>query len=170
MLREAPHVLPSGSTRTTCCSRSSLIVERESLADLVGCVGNGRARVERGLARMEAEARHRFALIEGTIDDVERHQYRADAVKPAHVLGSVAGWSLTFGVSFWWCGSPATAAATGLRLFGIVRARMLKVRRETGRAAIGTNPHAQLRVRQLCRAHDEASGTNPTEAPCVYVS
>ena len=110
MLREAPH----------------LIVERKSLADLVGCVGHGRVRFERELARMEAEARHRFVLIEGTTDDVEGHEYRTDAMKPVHVLGSVAGWLLKFGVSYWWCGSPTSAAVAALRLFGIMRQLMLK--------------------------------------------
>lgn len=109
-LREAPH----------------LVIERKSLADLVGCVGHGRERFERELARMEAEARHRFVLVESAIDDVERHQYRAEGVKPAHVLGSVAGWSLRYGAHFAWCGSPTSAAAYALRLFGIVRSRMLK--------------------------------------------
>ncbi len=110
VLREAPH----------------LIVERKNLGDLVGCVGHGRERFERELARLESEARQRFVLVEASVADVERHQYRADAVKPAHVLGSVAGWSLTFGVHFWFCGSPTSAAAAALRLFGIVRSRMLR--------------------------------------------
>ena len=108
-LREAPHV----------------VVERKSLQDLVGCVGYGRERFERELGRLQAEARHAFVIVEASVHDVELHAYRG-VVTPPQVLGTVLGWQLSFDVQVLWAGSADTGAALALRLFGIVRSRMLR--------------------------------------------
>jgi DNA excision repair protein ERCC-4 len=114
-LREAPHV----------------VIERKSLQDLVGCIGHGRERFQRELARLHAEARHAFVFVEGTVAQVDAHDYRGE-VTPSQVLGTLLGWSLTYDAHFVWAGSPDAAAALALRLFGIVRARMLKQELEAG--------------------------------------
>ena len=108
LLREAPHV----------------VIERKSLQDLVVCVGHERERFERELARLQAAARHAFVFVEGSVDQIEMRSYRG-TLTPAQINGTVLGWTLTFGTHVLWAGSAANAAALALRVFGIVRHRML---------------------------------------------
>ncbi|TVM16466.1 hypothetical protein DPQ33_12620 [Oceanidesulfovibrio indonesiensis] len=83
-------------------------VERKSIPDLVACVTRERARFERELAR--ARGLELFAVvIEGSLDDVRGHNYRSQT-KPHAVLQSLTAWTIRYGVTWIWAGSPAGAA------------------------------------------------------------
>lgn len=83
---------------------SLVAIERKSLGDLVGCLmGSDRDRFERELSRaggLEAF----LVVIEASMDDVRRHNYRS-RMRPHAVLQSVAAFMVRYRVPFAWCGS-----------------------------------------------------------------
>jgi ERCC4-type nuclease len=83
-------------------------IERKSLADLVGCVAQGRERFEDELRRLEAYA-VRALVIESTPLDVQAHAYRSQ-VRPQSVLGSVVAWQVDHALPVLWAGNAHLAA------------------------------------------------------------
>ena len=87
-------------------------IERKSLPDLAACVSRERERFKRELQRLRAY-RCRAVVVEGNIDAVMAHEYRA-RVHPNAVLGSIAAWQIRYSTGFIWAGEHA--AAMTLRL------------------------------------------------------
>lgn len=85
------------------------IVERKSLGDLAGSLGNGRARFERELNRL-ACYRFKGLLIEGIRDDVLNRNYVGE-INPKAILESLAAFEVRFSLIVKWTGSAAGAAA-----------------------------------------------------------
>ena len=84
------------------------IVERKSLADLAGSLGNGRENFEKEMLRM---ANYRFAaiVVEGTREDILEHRYQSN-ITPKSVLSSLAAFEVRYGVHVKFCGSPQGCA------------------------------------------------------------
>jgi ERCC4-type nuclease len=84
------------------------IVERKSVADLVGSLTQGR---ERFMKEVELLRRFQFAaiVIEGMEADVERGEYQSKAT-PQSILASLNAIQVRAGVHLLWCGSPLGAA------------------------------------------------------------
>lgn len=74
-----------------------ITVERKSLEDLIGCVGNDRPRFERELIRMLAFP-CRLVVVEASWDMIMLGQWRGQ-VSPRSVMGSVQGW-IDWGIPF----------------------------------------------------------------------
>jgi ERCC4-type nuclease len=73
-------------------------VERKSLSDLLGCVGQQREQFARDLDRLRAFP-HRFLAIEATCNEIQVGQRRSKAT-PQSVPGSLLTWSLE-GLPIW---------------------------------------------------------------------
>lgn len=65
-------------------------VERKSLADLLGCVGQERERFDREVQRLLAYP-CRALVVESTWQEIERGDWRSK-IAPAAALGSLLGW------------------------------------------------------------------------------
>jgi len=89
-------------------------VERKELSDFINCVTFDRERFLRELDRA-SDFRRFWVVIEGTIDQIERGQYRSK-VKPESVLGSIAAWENRFNVRFVFAGNRQTGERTAKRL------------------------------------------------------
>jgi len=89
-------------------------VERKELSDFIGCVTFERSRFERELDRASSFWRF-WVVIEGTLDQIERGQYRSK-VNPESVLGSIAAWETRFNVRFCFAGNRQTGERTAARL------------------------------------------------------
>lgn len=136
--------------------RDLLRIERKSLGDLLGCVGGGRARFERCLARLEAYP-SRFLLIEASLEflalgkwrDFHRglprgsrwNKYHPDLpphgralmreemkITPGQVIGSVMAWSLRHGVAPLFCGDRRHGKAMVARLVHLAAEQRRKER------------------------------------------
>ena len=84
-----------------------IAIERKSLDDLLGCVGRERDRFKRELARLRA-FRFRALVIESTLAEIEAGQWRTK-LKPSHVLGSLAAWTVQYGLPIVFAGDHAAA-------------------------------------------------------------
>ena len=84
-------------------------IERKSIADIVQSVTHERERFERELTRMRGYDFRRL-LIEGTVDQIEAHQYRSLA-EPKAILASVTAFEVRYSLPVAWCATPAAAAA-----------------------------------------------------------
>jgi ERCC4-type nuclease len=73
-------------------------VERKSLSDLLGCVGQQRERFTRDLDRLRAFP-HRALVIKATWNEIQAGQWRSK-VTPQSVTGSLLTWSLE-GLPIW---------------------------------------------------------------------
>jgi len=83
-------------------------LERKSVPDLVASLTWERERFERELRR--ARGLDAFAVvIEGSLGQVRRHEYRSQA-KPHAVLQSMCAFSLRYSVTWIWADDPAGAA------------------------------------------------------------
>lgn len=83
-------------------------VERKSLPDLVASLTWERERFEREMRR--ARGLEAFAVvIEGSLGQVRRHEYRSHA-KPHAILQSMCAFSVRYGVTWIWADDPAGAA------------------------------------------------------------
>lgn len=82
-------------------------VERKSLPDLLGCLGQGRDRFIRELQRLRAY-RFRLIIIESTPDEIDAGQWRS-TLKPSHVWGSIASWTARYALPFHLGGTHAQA-------------------------------------------------------------
>jgi DNA excision repair protein ERCC-4 len=86
----------------------SIRIERKSLSDFYGCVGNGRDRFVRELERL-TQYQHRALVIEGSLSDVIGGFDRS-AVHPKSAIGSLIAWSVRYGLAIWFAETHARAA------------------------------------------------------------
>ena len=83
-------------------------VERKSLPDLIASLTWERERFERELRR--ARGLEAFAVvIEGSLAQVRRHEYRSQA-KPHAILQSMCAFSVRYGLTWIWADDAAGAA------------------------------------------------------------
>lgn len=100
---------------------SIVCVERKSLADLLMCIGQERERFDECIQRMLAYP-IRAVVIEGTIPQIERGEYRSK-VHPNAAIGSIMSWQAR-GITFLFCEDHETAGRlTAKFLFSAARAR-----------------------------------------------
>jgi len=91
--------------------RHLICAERKSLGDLLGCCGHGRDRFKRELHRMQAY-RFRLLVVETDAVSIEAGSLNASwrsRLKPAHVMGALAAWSVQFGLPIWLAGNHQAA-------------------------------------------------------------
>lgn len=115
------------------CMEAEVTVERKSLADLLGCCGNGRRRWEESLGRL-ATVRRPCVVVETTWANIAQGEYLHTKMHPHTVMGSVVSWMLRLRVPFVFAGSATRgeqftrwfltkAAQDFLRLEGPIRAQ-----------------------------------------------
>jgi DNA excision repair protein ERCC-4 len=78
-------------------------IERKTLEDLIGCLGKGRKRFEKELAK----SRHYelFAVVvEATLAQIYQGQYRSQ-INPHSALQSIITFQVRYGVPFVWAGN-----------------------------------------------------------------
>jgi DNA excision repair protein ERCC-4 len=100
-----------------------IAVERKSLPDLLGCVGQHRDRFERELQRLLAFPA-RCVVVEAGWADIEAGAW-ANKLTPKQVSGSIAGW-IAQGVPFVLCDSRDRAAWFTSRFLFIAARRRLR--------------------------------------------
>lgn len=112
-------------------------VERKSLPDLVASLTRERDRFERELRR--SRGLDAFAVvIEGSLGQVRRHEYRGQA-KPHSLLQSMCAFSIRYSVTWMWADGPEGAAYFAFHF-------MRHFVRE-----------AETRYREIVRAHGETA-------------
>lgn len=84
-----------------------IAVERKSLADLVGCIGNDRERFEKEIQRLMAYET-RAIIVEGSWLDLETGHWRS-RVSPKAAVGSVLSW-IARGIPILMAGDRARAS------------------------------------------------------------
>ncbi len=84
-----------------------IAVERKSVPDLLACIGHGRERFKRELARLR-RFRFRLLIVEADAATLELGEWRSK-LKPAHVLGALAAWTVQFSLPIWLAGNHAAA-------------------------------------------------------------
>ena len=89
-------------------------VERKSLIDLMGCVGNGRDRFERELDALR-KYDYRAIVVEATLDDILRGHERSQ-VSGRAAATSLMGWSVRFECQVWLAENHRRAAGVCQRL------------------------------------------------------
>jgi len=83
-----------------------IIIERKTLPDLFGIVGNHRDRFKRELQRMRDTCDFPVLLIEGTVLDImEKNLPYGSLIHPNAVIGSLISWSVKFNVRVIFAGS-----------------------------------------------------------------
>lgn len=95
-------------------------VERKSLSDLLGCVGQHRIRFEKEVSRLMGYP-VRAIVIESTWSAIESGEYRSQ-VKPQAVIGSLLGW-IAAGVPILMAGDHKRAGVYTSRLLYIAARR-----------------------------------------------
>lgn len=93
-----------------------IAVERKSIADLFGTIGQGRERFERELARLD---RLDFAavVVEAEWSDVLTNPPRHTQLSPKTVFRSVLAWQQRWrGVHWWFCSNRRHAEVTTFRM------------------------------------------------------
>jgi DNA excision repair protein ERCC-4 len=90
--------------------RDTVLIERKSVADLVGSLGTGRARFERELERL-AKVRWKALVIEGGMREIaEGSQY--SGMTPKQIMSPLHAWCWKYGIAVWPCPDRAWAART----------------------------------------------------------
>jgi ERCC4-type nuclease len=79
-----------------------VVVERKSLDDLLGVVGQHRERFDREIERMKA-FRSKLIVVECAFDDLDQGNWRSK-ITPTQVQGSCLGW-MAHGIPFIFCAS-----------------------------------------------------------------
>lgn len=90
-----------------------ITVERKSLPDLVQTLSRGRKRFEKECDRLLSYA-YRTVIVEGTMDQIVKHQYRS-LVDPNAIIGSICAIQMTYGLPFIFAGSKRNAEAFAFR-------------------------------------------------------
>jgi DNA excision repair protein ERCC-4 len=88
--------------------RDGVAIERKSLSDLLGCIGQSRARFERELSRL-AQIRFRALVIEASLSEVAAGT-RYSQLTARQVIGSVMAWVFKYGIAPIFAGDPDSAA------------------------------------------------------------
>jgi ERCC4-type nuclease len=109
------------------------IVERKSVADLVGSLTQGR---ERFMKEVELLRRFQFAaiVVEGAEGDVERGDYQSKAT-PQSILASLDAIIVRTNIHVFWCGTPAGAAR---KVEGLVRQFVRGIEKDYRKLAVTT--------------------------------
>lgn len=76
-----------------------IAVERKSLSDLLGCVGQQRDRFKRELKRLCGYP-YRLLVIEATAEEISAGKWRS-ALHPNHVVGALSSWCGKYGLMVW---------------------------------------------------------------------
>ena len=92
-----------------------IAIERKSLPDLLGCIGNGRERFEHELQRMKAYET-RALVIESSWREIEFGQYKRSKLHPNSVLGSLISWQERYSIPIMMVDNHARAGAFVARL------------------------------------------------------
>jgi ERCC4-type nuclease len=95
---------------------SEIAIERKSLQDLIGCVGQERERFEKEIQRLKAYP-VRAIICEGSYGQIEAKAYRG-RIHPNAAVGSILGWIAS--------GIPVVMAGTRERAQGVAQ-RMLVI-------------------------------------------
>lgn len=95
-------------------------VERKSIPDLMGCIGQDRERFDREIMRLLAYP-HRLVVVEGLLSDIESGTYRS-RVAPSAAMGSLLGW-MAMGIPFLFAGSHEAAGRLVSRFLFIAARR-----------------------------------------------
>ena len=102
---------------------SKISVERKSLSDLLGCIGNDRERFERELERISA-FETRALVIESTWEEIEAGNYYKSKVHPNAVIGSLLSWQEKYSLPIMMCvDHERTGLMTARLLFSAVKRR-----------------------------------------------
>lgn len=97
-----------------------IAIERKSLEDIIGCVGQNRERFEHCIKRMLAYP-VRAVIVEATWADLEGGAWRSK-ISPASAVGSVLGW-VARGIPFQFAGDASKASTMAARLMFIAARR-----------------------------------------------
>lgn len=98
-------------------------IERKSLPDLFGTVGAGRDRFKRELERM-AVMDFAAIVIEATLRGCLKEPPARCEISPRAVVGSLAAWSVRYGVHVLWCENRLYGSAMVGKLLGFAAARL----------------------------------------------
>ena len=103
-----------------------IAIERKSLSDLLGCIGQHRERFDHEIQRLLAYPT-RAVIVEATWADIEQGEWRSQ-VTPAAAIGSLLGW-IAAGVPIIMAGDHARAGRyVGRLLFTAARRRWRECR------------------------------------------
>ena len=84
-----------------------IIIERKTMTDLLGVIGNERERFKRELQHLKNNCEFPILLIEGSVSDI----FNKDAlpynskIHPNSVIGSLISWSVKFGIQIIFAGN-----------------------------------------------------------------
>ena len=107
---------------------NEITVERKTLADLCGSMGNNRACFERMWVRADdLNIQHRYIMVEGTFGDMMKGNY-ISAIHPNSLLGSLVGWSIKYKFSFFF----VPDAKTGEMAIYYLMKNYLRIKKESG--------------------------------------
>jgi DNA excision repair protein ERCC-4 len=90
--------------------RDTVLIERKSVADLVGSLGTGRARFERELERL-AKVRWKALVIEGDMREIAAGS-RYSGMTPKQIMSPLYAWAWKYGLVIYPCPDRAWAART----------------------------------------------------------
>lgn len=94
---------------------SFIVIERKELGDFVACCGRERERFENELARLQSFVRHPYVVVEASLDKIARGEFLG-FMEPTAIIGSIAAWTLDFGVHFVFGHDRLHSAAFAMRL------------------------------------------------------
>ena len=114
------------------------VIERKSIADLLGCIGGGRERFEKELQRLRAFP-CRVVLVEGHYPDLVNDA--RTRLSPESIVGSVAAWQARY-CGFLFAGTKEAAEEYAQRFFMNI-ARQLYQRAEVFRKAVESQKETQ---------------------------
>ncbi len=100
--------------------QQEIAIERKSLSDLLGCIGQERERFEREIKRLQAYP-CRAVIVEATWHQLHEGKWRAH-VRAEAAIGSVYGW-IASGVPFVFAGDSKAAALAASRILFIAARR-----------------------------------------------
>lgn len=104
---------------------SQVVVERKSLADLLGCIGKGRQRFERELTRMK-EFKSRAVVVSASEKEIEAGNYHYSRLTPKQVIGSYTGW-MAWNIPFIFAEDHEKAAKRAAHFLWINAKRHLRI-------------------------------------------
>lgn len=90
--------------------RDTVLIERKSVADLVGSLGTGRARFERELERL-AKVRWKALVIEGDMREIAAGS-RYSGMTPRQIMSPLHSFAWKYGLVVYCCPDRAWAART----------------------------------------------------------
>ncbi len=99
---------------------SEIAIERKSLPDLLGCIGNERERFEKEIKRLIAYP-CRAIIVEATWREFGAGGWRS-RVSPTSAMGSVLGW-MALGIPFVFAGGASEASQAAARIMFIAARR-----------------------------------------------